>query len=66
MAWKKGYVSAPDYTFSAFAALTWGIVMWLFRNHRDTLQGGLQTSMVYLYNDSDVFKDLGTLIFRNK
>ena len=43
---KKGLVPAPDYTFSAFAAVTWGVVMWLFKNHKDTLHGGLQSSMV--------------------
>lgn len=66
LAVKKEYVSAPKYSFSAFAAITWGIVMWLFRNNKDTLQGGLQSSMVYLYNDSDVFHDLRTLFWHNK
>ena len=40
--------------------------MWLFRHERDTLHGGLQASMEYLYNDSDKFVDLRTLIWHNK
>jgi peroxisomal membrane protein 4 len=66
LAVKKGVLPSPDYSFSAFAAVTWGIVMFLFRNHKDVLQGGLQSSMEYLYNDSDIFSDLRTLFWHNK
>ncbi|KAJ3257188.1 Peroxisomal membrane protein 4 [Boothiomyces macroporosus] len=66
LAHMKGLVPAPDYSFSAFAAVTWGVVMWLFRHNRDSLQGGLQASMQYLYNDSDKFTDLRTLLWHNK
>ena len=40
----------PGRTFPLVAALTWGVVMWLFRHERHTLQGSLQASMQYLYN----------------
>jgi peroxisomal membrane protein 4 len=66
LAVKKNYVHSPDKSFSIFAAVTWGIVMWLFRHHPQTLQGGLQTSMTYLYNDSDVFNNLNSLLWHNK
>lgn len=32
-------------TFSIFAGLVWGAVMWLFKNRRQNLQGGLVNSM---------------------
>lgn len=32
-------------TFSIFAALVWGCVMWLFKNRRQRLQGSLVSSM---------------------
>ncbi|KAI8899276.1 Tim17/Tim22/Tim23/Pmp24 family-domain-containing protein [Globomyces pollinis-pini] len=63
---KKGVLKAPDHSFSMFSATVWGIVMWLFRHHRDTLHGGLQVSMQYLYNDSDKFDSLYNLLLHNK
>eukprot|EP00842_Homolaphlyctis_polyrhiza_P005030 jgi/Hompol1/5528/HPOL_004500-RA len=53
LAVKRGIVPQPKHAFPVFAAVTWGIVMWLFRHDRDTLQPSLQSSMQYLYNDSD-------------
>ena len=35
--------------FEAYAALTWGAVMWLFQHRRDRLQSGMVNSMQYLY-----------------
>lgn len=52
--------------FSVFAALTWGAVMWLFRYRPETIQPGMFSSMVYLYRDSDKWKDLRTLLWHNK
>jgi peroxisomal membrane protein 4 len=40
--------------------------MWLFRHHRQVLQPSLQSSMQYLYNDSDVFTSVSDWILRNK
>lgn len=52
--------------FPVFAATIWGIVMWLFRQERDTLQPSLQASMQYLYNDSDKWSGLRNWIWHNK
>jgi peroxisomal membrane protein 4 len=65
---KKQYVPSPGEgkTFPVVASVVWGIVMWLFRHDRDTLQGSLQASMQYLYNDSEKWTDLRTLVWHNK
>ncbi|KAI3659102.1 hypothetical protein MP638_001969 [Amoeboaphelidium occidentale] len=52
--------------FSVFAALTWGIVMWLFRHEKSTLQNSLQASMEYLYNDSDKWNSLKNFLLYNR
>ncbi|ESK98464.1 peroxisomal protein [Moniliophthora roreri MCA 2997] len=52
--------------FSLFAALSWGAVMWLFKNRGETIQPGMFNSMTYLYRDSEVWKDLRTLFWHNK
>ena len=52
--------------FAGFGALTWAIVMYLFRNERETLQQSLQASMQYLYNDSDVWTSLKNFLVYNK
>jgi len=52
--------------FSAFAALSWGAVMWLFVSRGQTLQPGLHSSMRYLYRDSETWRNLKTLIWQNK
>ncbi|KAL7415979.1 peroxisomal membrane protein 4 [Mrakia frigida] len=52
--------------FSLFASVAWGMVMWVFRNRGETLQGGLVNSMSYLYVDSDHWKNLKTLLWHNK
>ncbi|KAI9095945.1 Tim17/Tim22/Tim23/Pmp24 family-domain-containing protein [Phlyctochytrium arcticum] len=66
LAAKKEIVPAPKQTFSIFAAVVWGIVMWLFRHNRDTLQGSLQASMQYLYNDSENFDTFRNFLWHNK
>jgi peroxisomal membrane protein 4 len=58
-------IVAPDATFTVFAAVVWGVVMWLFRHERDTLQGSLQASMHYLYNNAHVFSTLGDFMWHN-
>ncbi|KAL4071555.1 Tim17/Tim22/Tim23/Pmp24 family-domain-containing protein [Scleroderma yunnanense] len=52
--------------FSIFAALSWGAVMWLFKNRGEAIQPGMFSSMTYLYRDSEVWADLRTLLWRNK
>jgi peroxisomal membrane protein 4 len=51
--------------FTVFAATVWGCVMWLFRHERDTLQPSLQSSMHYLYIDSDKWTGLRNWIWHN-
>lgn len=57
---------APSQTYPIFAALVWGIVMWLFRHERKTLQPSLQASMQYLYNDSEKWTSAKTWLWHNK
>lgn len=52
--------------FAIEATLVWGAVMALFRHSPGTLQASLQASMQYLYNDSDTWNSLWTLIIHNK
>ncbi|KAG1716342.1 hypothetical protein ID866_826 [Astraeus odoratus] len=52
--------------FSVFAALSWGAVMWLFKNRGQAIQPGMFSSMTYLYRDSEVWADLRTLLWHNK
>ncbi|KAM3499538.1 hypothetical protein MY10362_007216 [Beauveria mimosiformis] len=50
----------------AFAALSWGAVMLLFRYHPDELQSSLRSSMTYIYKDCDSWESLRTLVWHNK
>jgi peroxisomal membrane protein 4 len=52
-------------TFSAFAAVCWGLVMYLFRERGETLQAGMFNSMNYLYLDSNRWDGLRTLVWHN-
>ncbi|GAA5843406.1 hypothetical protein JCM5353_001189 [Sporobolomyces roseus] len=52
--------------FEVYAAVAWGVVMYLFRERRDTLHGGMVHSMQYLYNDSEVWTNLRTLLWHNR
>lgn len=67
LAVEKGYIPEPKRDpFPLFAALVWGIVLWLFEYHRHTLQPSLQSSMTYLYDDSDVWHDVTDFLVYNK
>ncbi|KAJ6661113.1 hypothetical protein lerEdw1_016914 [Lerista edwardsae] len=67
LAVEKGYIPEPKQDpFPLFAALVWGIVLWLFEYHRHTLQPSLQSSMTYLYDDSDVWHDVTDFLVYNK
>jgi peroxisomal membrane protein 4 len=63
---KKQVIPEPPHTFPIFAALVWGCVMWLFRYHRETLQPSLQSSMQYLYNDSEIWTSWKNWLWHNK
>lgn len=52
--------------FAAFAALSWGAIMWLFRFREETLLPGIWSSMKYLYLDSEQWESLKTLLWHNK
>lgn len=52
--------------FSIFAAVAWGAVMYLFAEQGHTIQPGMFSSMVYLYNDSDQWNSLRTLLWHNR
>ncbi|KOS16969.1 Peroxisomal membrane protein 4 [Escovopsis weberi] len=54
------------YAWPAFASLSWGMVMLLFRHHPDDLQSSLRSSMVYIYRDCDSWDSLRTLLWHNK
>merc|ERR1711894_670446 len=63
----KGYIYKPKGdTFPLFAALVWGIVLWMFEYHRGVLQPSLQASMTYLYDDSNVFTNIKNFLVYNK
>ncbi|XP_075419884.1 peroxisomal membrane protein 4 isoform X1 [Tenrec ecaudatus] len=64
---EKGYI--PELGFDSFPLLTglvWGLVLWLFEYHRHTLQPSLQSSMTYLYEDSNVWHDISDFLIYNK
>ncbi|XP_077979205.1 peroxisomal membrane protein 4-like [Glandiceps talaboti] len=64
---KKGVIKKPKFdVFPWFAALVWGIVLWEFEYHRETLQPSLQSSMTYLYDDSNVWHNLRDFLIYNK
>nr|XP_033770872.1 peroxisomal membrane protein 4 [Geotrypetes seraphini] len=67
LAVEKGYIPEPKHDpFPIFAALVWGIVLWLFEYHRHTLQPSLQSSMTYLYDDSNIWHDISDFLIYNK
>ncbi|XP_054837341.1 peroxisomal membrane protein 4 [Eublepharis macularius] len=67
LAVEKGYIPQPKQDpFPFFAAMVWGIVLWLFEYHRHTLQPSLQSSMTYLYDDSNVWHDVSDFLIYNK
>lgn len=55
-----------DNSFVGQATIVWALVMWLFRHYSDTLHSSLRSSMEYLYNDSDMWSGLWTLLIHNK
>ncbi|XP_053385202.1 peroxisomal membrane protein 4-like isoform X2 [Mercenaria mercenaria] len=67
LAVKRGYIPKPKgETFPWFAAIVWGIVLWEFEYEQDTLQSSLQSSMTYLYHDSNKWTSLKNFLWHNK
>ncbi|KAE8576622.1 hypothetical protein XENTR_v10004262 [Xenopus tropicalis] len=67
LAVEKGYIPEPKHdVFPLFSALVWGFVLWLFEYQRHTLQPSLQSSMTYLYDDSNIWHDISDFLIYNK
>ncbi|XP_021345783.1 peroxisomal membrane protein 4-like [Mizuhopecten yessoensis] len=67
LAVKKGFIPKPKGdTFPWFAAIVWGIVLWLFEYESDTLQPSLRSSMTYLYHDSNKWQSFKNFLIYNK
>ncbi|XP_053724343.1 peroxisomal membrane protein 4 [Synchiropus splendidus] len=67
LAVEKGIIPQPKQDpFPLFATLVWGIALWLFEYHPHTLQSSLQSSMTYLYHDSNVWHDISDFLVFNK
>ncbi|KAM4842802.1 peroxisomal membrane protein 4 [Thomomys bottae] len=67
LAVEKGYIPEVKWNvFSLHTAVIWGLVLWLFEYHRPTLQPSLQSSMTYLYEDSNVWHDISDFLLYNK
>jgi len=49
--------------FPWYAAIVWGIGLWLWENHENTLQKSLQSSMAYLYRTGDSWNGIRDLVF---
>ena len=66
VAMAKGLVPTPKFdTFPWFAGLMWGCVLWLFEYERHTLQPSLQSSMTYIYQDSQLWHNVWDLLVYN-
>ncbi|KXJ95988.1 peroxisomal membrane protein 4 [Microdochium bolleyi] len=54
------------YAWPVFAATSWAFVMHLFRYHPEDLQPSLRGSMSYIYQQSNEWDSLRTLLWHNK
>ncbi|CUS08610.1 unnamed protein product [Tuber aestivum] len=66
----KGVIKDPQgkvrgNSWGVFAAVSWGLVMWLFRWEEGSLQGSLRSSMEYLYIDSGRWDSLRNFLIHN-
>ena len=52
--------------FPWFAAIVWAIVLWLFEYYQYSLQPSLQSSMTYLYHDSNKWDSFRNFLIYNK
>jgi len=53
-------------SWAVFASVSWGAVMWLFRWHPDVLQPSLRSSMMYLYDNAEVWDGLRNFMWHNQ
>jgi peroxisomal membrane protein 4 len=63
---EKTTLSPKPMAFRLYAAAMWASVMFLFFHHPQVLQTSLQSSMNYIYHDSDKYSNLKDLIVVNK
>ncbi|KAI8370009.1 peroxisomal membrane protein 4-like protein [Blakeslea trispora] len=63
---QRQIMNAPEHTYPVFAAVVWGVIMWLFRHETETVQPSLRASMQYIYRDSDSWSSFKTLFWHNK
>lgn len=67
LAQEKGYIpKTKKPIFPWFSAIVWAIVLYLFEYHQHVLQPSLQSSMTYLYHDSNKWNSFKNLIIYNK
>lgn len=59
-------IPPSDAPFAIFAAISWGLVMYVYRHRGEWLQPGMVNSMQYLYRDSEQWSSLKTLLWHNK
>ncbi|KAK3764338.1 hypothetical protein RRG08_067012 [Elysia crispata] len=63
----KGIIPTPQTdVFPWFAAIMWGLTLWLFEYDRKCLQPSLTSSMTYIYKDSDKWDSLRNFLIHNK
>ncbi|GME22248.1 Peroxisomal membrane protein [Neofusicoccum parvum] len=55
-----------DNAWTVFASVSWALVMYVFRWHPEVVQPSLRSSMHYIYEQSDHWDSLRTLIWHNK
>ena len=64
---EKGIVpKTKKSVFPWFSAIVWAIVLWLFEYHQHTLQPSLQSSMTFLYHDSNKWNSFRNFLIYNK
>jgi peroxisomal membrane protein 4 len=63
---EKKKVTPSPLAFKLYAATMWACVMYLFFHHPNVLQVSLQSSMNYIYHDSDKYTGVKDLVLVNK
>ncbi|KAE9547622.1 hypothetical protein FO519_009169 [Halicephalobus sp. NKZ332] len=67
LAVERGIIREPESpVFPWFAAFIWGTVLWLFETNPAVLQNSLQSSMTYLYKDSNIWTNFRNYLVYNK
>ena len=55
---REGYVQYTPTNYRLFGATIWGLVMYLFYHERGVMQKSIESSMDYIYVESDTFAPL--------